>query len=78
MPAPYELVSIILRHRQRSPEQPSCLPAYARNLKVGGEVWLSGFYAEDIPHIEEVAKGVGLQHIETRNTNEWHWMRLTK
>ena len=70
----YDLVLANI-HRNILIEQ---LPAYARNLKVGGEVWLSGFYAEDIPHIEEVAKGVGLQHIETRNTNEWHWMRLTK
>lgn len=54
------------------------LPAYARNLKSGGEVWLSGFFAEDIPHIEKVAKSVGLQHTESRNTNEWQWMRLTR
>ena len=70
----YDLVLANI-HRNILIEQ---LPAYARNLKVGGEVWLSGFYAEDIPHIEEVAKGVGVQYIETRNTNEWHWMRLTK
>lgn len=70
----YDLVLANI-HRNILIEQ---LPAYARNLKVGGEVWLSGFYAEDIPYIEEVAKGVGLQHTETRNTNEWQWMRLTR
>ena len=70
----YDLVLANI-HRNILIEQ---LPAYARNLKVGGEVWLSGFYAEDIPCIEEVAKGVGLQHTETRNTNEWQWMRLTR
>ena len=54
------------------------MPAYAKNLKMGGELWLSGFYLEDIAHLEKAAKTVELQLVETRHTNEWHWLRLTK
>ena len=53
------------------------MPAYAKNLKVGGELWLSGFYTEDIPHLSQAAEQVGLQLTETKSNNEWQWMRLT-
>ena len=54
------------------------MPAYVKNLSEDGELWVSGFYEEDIPHLVKAAKGVGLQHKETRSTNEWQWMRLTR
>ena len=54
------------------------MPAYAKYLQQGGELWLSGFYAEDIPHLAKAAEAVGLHHVETRNTNEWQWLRLKK
>ena len=54
------------------------MPAYAKNLKQGGEVWLSGFYAEDIPYLTKAAESVGLEHTETRSKDEWQWMRLKK
>ena len=54
------------------------IPLYAQYLKHGGEVWLSGFYADDIPYLMEAAEAVGLQHIETRSKNEWQWIRLKK
>jgi ribosomal protein L11 methyltransferase len=54
------------------------MPAYANILKPDGELWLSGFYAEDIPHLLMAAEAVGLQRIETRNANEWHMLKLTK
>lgn len=62
-------------HRNILVEQ---MPAYAKNLKRGGELWLSGFYAEDIAYLEQAAEQVGIQHVETRMTNEWHWMRLKR
>lgn len=62
-------------HRNILVEQ---MPAYAKILNAGGEVWLSGFYAEDIPHLQQAAEAVGLQHTETRHTNEWQWLRLKK
>lgn len=54
------------------------IPLYAQYLKHGGEVWLSGFYADDIPYLMEAAEAVGLQHVETRSKNEWQWIRLKK
>lgn len=54
------------------------IPLYAQYLKHGGEIWLSGFYADDIPYLMEAADAVGLQHIETRSKNEWQWIRLKK
>ena len=54
------------------------MPAYAQNLTMGGELWLSGFYAEDIPHLQQAAKSTGLQHIETKERGDWSWMKCTK
>lgn len=54
------------------------IPLYAQYLKHGGEVWLSGFYADDIPYLMEAAEAVGLQHVETRSKNEWQLIRLKK
>lgn len=54
------------------------IPLYAQYLKHGGEAWLSGFYADDIPYLIEAADAVGLQHVETRSKNEWQWIRLKK
>lgn len=62
-------------HRNILVEQ---MPAYAKILNDGGELWLSGFYAEDIPYLSQAAEAVGLQHTETRHTNEWQWIRLKK
>ncbi len=54
------------------------MPIYAKILKADGELWLSGFYAEDIPYLSHAAKGVGLHIAETRKTNEWQWIRLKR
>ena len=54
------------------------MPAYAQNLTMGGELWLSGFYAEDIPHLQQAAESTGLQHIETKERGDWSWMKCTK
>lgn len=54
------------------------MPAYAQILTSNGEVWLSGFYAEDIPYIYHIAESVGLHITETRNAKEWQWTRLKK
>lgn len=62
-------------HRNILVEQ---MPAYAKILNASGELWLSGFYAEDIAYLEQAAEAVGLKHTETRHTNEWQWIRLKK
>ena len=54
------------------------MPQYAEYLKANGQLWLSGFYAEDIPHLIKSAESVGLQFNEARNTNEWQWLRLKR
>lgn len=54
------------------------MPAYAQNLTMGGELWLSGFYDEDIPHLQQAAESTGLQHIETKERGDWSWMKCTK
>lgn len=51
---------------------------YAKILNDGGEVWLSGFYAEDIAYLEKAAECVGLHLTEVRHTNEWQWIRLKR
>ena len=54
------------------------MPAYAAYLKANGELWLSGFYEEDVAALSQAAHEYGLCVIETRNTNEWHWIRLRR
>lgn len=54
------------------------MPAYAASLKSDGQLWLSGFYENDIEYLVAAAETVGLKHTETRNTNEWNWIRLVK
>ena len=62
-------------HRNILVEQ---MPTYAKILNDGGEVWLSGFYAEDIAYLEKAAECVGLHLTEVRHTNDWQWIRLKK
>ena len=69
----YDLIMANI-HRNILVEQ---MPAYAKILKDKGELWLSGFYAEDIPHLEKAAEAVGLQHIQTKERSEWRWMKIT-
>jgi ribosomal protein L11 methyltransferase len=53
------------------------MPAYAEYLKPGGELWLSGFYEEDIVHLEQAAEAVGLRYVATKEREEWRWVRFT-
>lgn len=62
-------------HRNILVEQ---MPTYAKILNDGGEVWLSGFYAEDIAYLEKAAECVGLHLTEVRHTYEWQWIRLKR
>ena len=54
------------------------MPLYARVLKKGGEVWMSGFYETDIPALQTAAEQEGLSLIEVRENGEWRWMRCRK
>ncbi|MDL2244662.1 50S ribosomal protein L11 methyltransferase [Parabacteroides sp. OttesenSCG-928-J18] len=47
------------------------IPTYAQNLKPGGQLYMSGFYREDIPLIEEACKQQGLRLISFTEKNNW-------
>ena len=54
------------------------MPTYAKTLKENGELWLSGFFVEDIPYLTQAAEQNGLQLVESQNRNEWQWLKLIK
>ena len=47
------------------------MPAFVKHMKVGGKLILSGFYAVDIPVLEEKAKSLGLKTMAQREDGEW-------
>lgn len=54
------------------------LAEYALRLASGGYLLLSGFYAEDIPHLTEAAQPLGLQLESETNLRNWACLRLRK
>ena len=54
------------------------IAAYARTLRRGGTMLLSGFYVEDIPHIEAAAKPLGLAVAGFEERDRWACVRLMK
>lgn len=54
------------------------IAVYARALKSGGHMFLSGFYVDDIPMIVDVAKPLGLNHISTLEKKRWANICLRK
>lgn len=51
---------------------------YATCLNKQGELYLSGFYSEDIPILEAEAAKYGLKTIECKEKNNWAMIRLLK
>ncbi|WP_071145085.1 50S ribosomal protein L11 methyltransferase [Bacteroides ihuae] len=47
------------------------MEAYVGCLKRQGELYMSGFYTEDIPLIRKEAERLGLQFIESKDKNNW-------
>ena len=47
------------------------LPIYRKCLKLGGEIYLSGFYEEDLPSIKEACESLDLMYIEHLERNRW-------
>lgn len=47
------------------------LETYISTLNSDGELYLSGFYRDDIPLIEEKCNTLGLKHVETLEKNHW-------
>lgn len=54
------------------------LPRYLRVLKPSGELWVSGFMAEDVPLIVEAAAEHHLVVEEHREHNGWQMLRLRR
>ncbi|MDP2686596.1 MAG: 50S ribosomal protein L11 methyltransferase [Aequorivita sp.] len=44
---------------------------YSETLKNGGELYLSGFYTEDLPIITETCNNIGLAFVENKEKNNW-------
>ena len=47
------------------------IPVYTKSLKPNGELFLSGFYKEDIPVIERKCGEHGLSYVENFERNNW-------
>lgn len=54
------------------------MEAYAKALQPEGKLWLSGFYKEDCPILQEAAEKEGLQLIDIHANGEWQLMRCRK
>jgi ribosomal protein L11 methyltransferase len=47
------------------------IPSYCKSLNVGGKLFMSGFYSEDLPLIEAKANETGLRIMSSRIENKW-------
>ncbi|EGV43612.1 50S ribosomal protein L11 methyltransferase [Bizionia argentinensis JUB59] len=54
------------------------IPVYATCLNAKGLLFLSGFYKEDIPAIEELCNKVGLKCVDTLEQNNWVALKFEK
>lgn len=54
------------------------MESYAANMRVGGELWLSGFYADDCPVLQEAAENHGLTLTAIHSNGEWRMMQFKK
>ena len=54
------------------------LGKYVKELKQGGMMYLSGFYEDDIPMLEEAAQSYGLSRLGQSSRNRWAILKLRK
>ncbi|MEY5051723.1 MAG: hypothetical protein RIS78_276, partial [Bacteroidota bacterium] len=54
------------------------MPVYVQTLKVGGQLWLSGFYAEDTGVLLERAAALGLEPMAQAEMNRWTTLLLVQ
>lgn len=54
------------------------IPAYAKHLKDGGYLYVSGFYTEDLPSIKEKAAQANLTFVDNKERNNWVAARFKK
>ena len=51
---------------------------YARFLKPGGEVWMSGFYETDCQAVISEASRYGLENSDKKERGDWRWLAFKK
>lgn len=54
------------------------LPSYVERMNKGAEIYMSGFYAEDVPVIHEKALACGLQAVDERSLDHWACVKYRK
>lgn len=54
------------------------METYAKHMRVGGELWLSGFYETDVPALQAAAEAQGLQVTDVLANGEWRLMKCQK
>ncbi|WP_081209595.1 50S ribosomal protein L11 methyltransferase [Salegentibacter sediminis] len=54
------------------------LPVYAASLEEKGELYLSGFYEEDISAIRKACEELGLKYVEHFERNNWVAVKFSK
>lgn len=52
------------------------IESYTKVLKQGSSLFLSGFYVEDVPMLEEKAATLGLEKVSVRENNNWCCLEL--
>lgn len=52
------------------------MQAYARVLKMGGTLLLSGFYEHDVEVLRDKAESLGLRLVQQKSRNEWTALKL--
>lgn len=54
------------------------MASYTEHMNPNGELWISGFYAEDCPALQEAAEHQGLTLMDVQAKNGWQLMRYRK
>ena len=54
------------------------MEAYSKSLEKGGELYLSGFYKEDLPLITITCNNLGLKFVENNERNNWIAAKFVK
>lgn len=54
------------------------IPSYLKHLKKGGELYVSGFYKEDLPLIQEKASLAQATFVDNKERNNWIAARFKK
>ncbi len=54
------------------------LPTYAKVMKQGARIVLSGFYQEDVPLLRERGEALGLKYLGEKSQNKWTLLELIK